>query len=201
MTSTGPVIRARQLQLVLEHVQELPEPSRRAVQEAVGPGSVAAIEGSASSDWLPLVHELGLTHAIARVLGVEGAHRFFQKQQLESFGSPLFRSLMESATALFGLDPGSWARWIPRGWNVVFRDCGKWEIERAGAGLVHAALVAPPPACLDDEVWLRSIASSLSAFLLVACTEGEVALVRVDRERQAALYRMRWTPQAQGAAR
>lgn len=194
MTSTGPVARARHLRSILEHVSKLPEPSRRAVLEAIGPGPVAAIEAAASSDWLPFALDLDLTHAIARVLGPAGQHRFFQQHQLASFQSPLFRALVDSATALFGLDPGSWARWIPRGWGIVFRECGHWVVDRVEKGAVDVALVAPPPGCLDDDVWLRSLAGSFSAFLLVARKEGEFALVRVDHAREAALYRMRWTP-------
>jgi hypothetical protein len=192
MTSSEPLVRARHLRSILEHVSLLPEPPRGAVQAAIGQALPAAIQASASSDWLPFALDLDLTHAVARVLGPEELHRFFQQQQLDSFRSPLFRVLVDSATSLFGFDPGSWARWIPRGWGVVFRGCGEWVVERAEKGVVHAALVAPPPGCLDDDVWLRAVASSLSAFLVIARTEGEFALVHVDRARQAALYRMRW---------
>lgn len=191
---TGPLTRARHLRSILEKVRELPAGPRAAVLDAIGAAALEEVEGSASSDWLPFELDLALTHAVAGVLGPEGTHQFFQQQQLASFQGPLFKALVDSATTIFGLDPGSWARWIPRGWGVVFRDCGRWEIERAGEGRLHAALLALPGACLEDEVWLRSIASSLSAFLAVARCEGEVALVRVDREREAALYRMRWTP-------
>lgn len=194
MTSTGPVVRARLVYFVLEQVRKLPEPSRRAVLELVEPGHLAAVEASASSDWLPFMHHLELIHAIGRALPPEEQHRFFQQQQLESFRSPLFRALVESATTLFGLDAGSWARWIPRAWSLVSRDCGSWEIERVEERLVRATLIAPPPGSLDDAVWLRYVASGLSAILVIARCEGEFALLRVDRERQAALYQMRWTP-------
>jgi len=192
MTSSEPVVRSRHLRSILEHVARLPEPTRGAVLEAIGPGPIEAVAESASSDWLPFALDLDLTHAIGRLLGPERTHRFFLAHQLESFRSPLFRVLVDSATTLFGLDPGSWARWIPRGWGVVFRDCGEWVVDRAERGVVHAALMAPPPGCLEDDVWLRSVASSFSAFLSIARTEGEFALVRVDRAREAALYRMRW---------
>src|SRR5512146_1079459 len=199
MTSTGPVTRARHLRSILEHVARLPGPSRDAVLAAAGPRCLAAVEESASSDWLPFELDLELTHAIGRVLGPEGQHRFFQEQQLESFQSPLFRVLVDSATGLFGLDPGSWARWIPRGWGVVFRDCGQWVIDRADESVVHAALIEPPRGCLEDDVWLRSVASSFSAFLVIARVQGEFGLVRVDPARDAALYRMRWTPRRAAA--
>jgi len=192
--SIGPVVRSRHLRSILEQVARLPALQRDSVLVAIGPEPTAAIEASTSADWLPFALDLDVTHALERALGPEGKHRFFREHQLASFQSPLFRALVDSATAIFGLDPGSWARWIPRGWGIVFRDCGQWVVDRTDPGEVDLALLAPPPGCLDDEIWLRSLASSFSAFLVVAKTEGEFAFVRVDRARAAALYTLRWTP-------
>ena len=189
---TGPLTRSRHLRSILEHVADLPEPQRTAVREAIGPGAIEIIETSASSDWLPFSLDLDLTHAVGGVLGAAGQHHFFQQHQLASFQGPLFRALVDSATAIFGLDPGSWARWIPRGWGIVFRECGQWVVDRAERGAVDLALLAPPPGCLDDDLWLRSLASSFSAFIIVARTEGEFTLTRVDRARDAACYALRW---------
>lgn len=189
---TEPLIRARQLLSILEHVDGRAEPQRAAVRGAMDPERLAEIEDSAGSDWVPFAWDLELTHAVAAALGPAETHRFFQEQQLAAFQGPLLKTLVDSATAIFGLDPGSWAKWIPRGWNIVFRNCGQWEIERTGPGEVDLAFVAPPAGALDDEVWLRSLASSFSSFLVVAKTEGEFALDRVDRSRGAACYRLRW---------
>ena len=187
-----PQIRARQLLSILEQVDKLPAQAREAVRAAIDPAVLAQVEASTGAEWLPFSWDVELTHAVAGALGTDGTHRFFQEQQLASWQGPLLKALVDSATALFGLDPGSWARWIPRGWNVVFRNCGGWEVERSGPGEVDLALIAPPARALDDEVWLRSLASSFSSFLVVAKTEGEFALDHVDRARGAACYRLRW---------
>ncbi len=190
---TGPLTRARHLRSILDQARELSEPSRSKVLDAFGAGQAQRVDDAAGTDWLPFQLDLDLTHAIEAALGPEGKHAFFLRHQLASFQSPLFKTLVDSATTIFGLDPGSWARWIPRGWGVVFRECGQWVIDRSAPGAVDLALVAPPPGSLDDEVWLHSLASSFSSFLVVARCEGEFALDRVDRARDAALYRLRWT--------
>jgi len=190
--STGPLTRARHLRSILDQVRELPEPSRSKVLAAVGAGVVQQVDDSAATDWLPFQVDLDVTRAVEQALGPEGKHAFFQRHQLASFQSPLFKTLVDSATTIFGLDPGSWARWIPRGWGMVFRECGQWVIDRSEPGAVDLALVAPPPGALDDEGWLRSLASSFSSFLVVAKCEGEFALDHVDRARDAACYRLRW---------
>lgn len=188
----SPIVRARHLQSLLEQVRALPAPAQGAVLEAFGAAQVRQVDEAASSDWLPFARDLELTHAVAKALGPEGMLRFFRQHQLASFQSPLFKVLVDGATTLFGLDPGSWARWIPRGWGVVLRGCGRWEIDRTAPGEVDLALIDPPAGCLDDQVWLRSVAGSFSAFLEVARAEGEFALDRVDRARGAACYRLRW---------
>jgi hypothetical protein len=191
-TPAGPAIRVRQLRSILAHVGKLPESACSAILADLGPEALAQIEGAASSDWLAFAVDLDLTHAIGRTLDPAGQHRFFREHQLAAFHGPLFRALVDSASAIFGLDPGSWARWIPRGWGIVFRECGQWVVDRAERGAVDLALIAPPPGCLDDEVWLRSLASSFSAFLVLTRREGEFELSRVDRGRDAACYTLRW---------
>lgn len=190
--STGPLVRARHLRSLFDHVRALPEPERGRVLAAYDAAALRQVDDSLGFDWLPFELDLQFTHALVGVLGPEGTHRFFREHQLASFRGPLFKVLMDSATTIFGLDPGSWARWIPRGWGVVFRECGQWVVDRSGEGEVDLALVAPPPAALDDERWLRSLASSFSSFLDVAGCEGEFALDHVDRARGAACYRLRW---------
>lgn len=192
--ATAPLMRARQLRSIIEHIARLPEPTRSTVRAALDAATVAQIDASFGVDWLPLELEIGLTRAITRVLGPAEAHRFFLAHQLAAMQGPLFKTLLDSATALFGLDPGSWARWIPRAWNTVFRNCGRWEIERTGPGEVDLTLVELPPEGLADEVWLRSLASSFSALVPLAKREGEFAFDGVERGRSAARFRLRWRP-------
>jgi hypothetical protein len=187
-----PLVRARHLLSMLEHVDALPEPARQAIRGALEPAALAQIETSASTDWLPFSLDLDLTHALARSLGSAGTHRFFHDHQRASFQGPLLKTIVDAATALFGLDPGSWVRWVPRGWSTVFRECGRWEIDRTAPGEVDLALVAPPAGCLEDDVWLRSLASSFSSMLAIAKASGEFVLDHVDGARGAACYRLRW---------
>jgi hypothetical protein len=138
------VIKASQLQSVLEEVERLPPGPRGAIREAAGPEALGTLADAVGSDWLPFALELRLSHAVHDALGPDGAHRFFREHQLRAFSSPTFRFLVDGATKLFGLDPGSWARWIPRGWGLVFRGCGRWVTELAAAGEVQLGLIDPP---------------------------------------------------------
>jgi len=189
-----PLVKARHMQSLFAKIERLPEVARRAIRERTGDLALRQISEAATSDWLPLSLDLAVTRELQEVLGTEGAHRFFHDHQLEAFGSATFRMLVEGATTLFGLDPGSWARWVPRGWGLVFKDCGEWLVERSAPGTVDLALVRPPTCCLADAVWLQSLAWSLSAILDLAHVEGRFTLERVDEERQTALYALCWRP-------
>ena len=196
----GPVVKASQLQSVLEEVDRLPPGLRGAIHGQAGPEALRAVADAAGSDWLPFALELRLTRAVHDALGPDGAHHFFREHQLRAFSSATFRFLVDGATTLFGLDPGSWARWIPRGWGLVFRECGQWVVEPAGAGEVRLALMNPPAGSLQDAVWLASLASSFSAFVDLARKPGECTLARVDGPRRTAWFSLWWRAVEHGGA-
>jgi len=189
-----PLVKARHMQSLFAKIERLPQVAKRAIQERTGDLAIRQVSEAATSDWLPLSLNLTVTRELHEVLGTEGAHRFFHDHQLEAFGSATFRMLVEGATTLFGLDPGSWARWVPRGWGLVFKNCGEWSVELLAPGSVDLALVRPPACCLADAVWLHSLAWSLSAILDLARVEGKFTFERVDEERPSALYALRWRP-------
>jgi len=179
---------------LLAKIEQLPHFAKSAVRQGTGDSTIRQIAEAATSDWLPLSLNLRLTQQLHEALGPEGTRRFFHDHQLEAFGSATFRFLVDAATTLFGLDPGSWARWVPRGWGLVFRHCGEWVVERSAPGLVDFALVSPPDCCLGDEIWLQSLAWSLSAILDLAHVEGAFTFEGVDERRQAARFALRWRP-------
>jgi hypothetical protein len=95
---------------------------------------------------------------------------------------------------------GERTHWIPRGWGLVFRDCGEWAVELVGPGAADLRLRELPPICSQDEVWPRSVASSLSSLIDLARVRGTLRLVALDRAAGAASYQMRWEPAGEPGA-
>jgi hypothetical protein len=187
---TDPAVRARHLKSVLAAIDG--EPRREEIRRRSGEGVTAAIEGSGGSDWLPVAHDVALARALDAVLGPEGLATFNQRMMLQSFEGPLLRTLVQTAMAVIGADPAALARWIPKGWQLMFQGCGSWRVEPSGATSVALTLTEMAPACAEDPVWPRSVASALSAVPVLARVVGSVELVRIDPPARTARYAFTW---------
>ena len=188
----GPAVRARHMKNLLASIDRLdPDESERV--RALVPGSLAeAVADATSVDWLPLDTNLVVTRAVHEGLGDAHFYRFFRDQLVEAFSGPLLRVIVEAALRVFRVDATSFTSWVGRGWGLIFRDCGAWTVEGAGPGMARLRIEALPEACVQDEVWLRSVAHSLDAFWVLARTQGECAYVGRDVARGVATYELRW---------
>ena len=147
-------------------------------------------------DWLPVARNLALTQAIYDGLGPAEADRFFRVQTLASFDGPILQTMVISGVRILGLDPASFARWVPKGWYMIFRGVGEWQVEphRPGATSSLLTLSRLPGECADHPVWGRSVARSLEALLDLARVKGAVDLLPVAAGAGQLQLRMSWTP-------
>jgi hypothetical protein len=181
---------------LLGSVGRLPPERAAAVLAHFGGEAARAVEESTGLEWLPLGDNVRLTRAVHEALEQEACDRFFRAQLLQSFEGPLFRALADGAIHLFGLDPMSWARLVPSGWGLVFRDCGRWDVAHAAPGEVLLTLADVPPACTVDAVWPRSVAASLSAIVDLAQARGEATLAGFEPGAPAMRVALRWSARA-----
>jgi hypothetical protein len=188
-----PLVRARHLKSVLAAMDRLRE--RDAVRARLPASMPERVEAAHGSDWLPIEHDLAFARALHAVLGKRELDVFNRRMLVASFQGPLLRTLVQTAVELLGVDPGAWARWIPKGWRLVFRDCGTWTIDRIGPREVVLRLSDLPAVCAEDPVWPGSVGSSLSSILDLADARGDLALDSVDAAARTATYTMRWEPQ------
>ncbi len=189
----GPAVRARHMKNLLASIERLPPEERERVATLVPEPLVRAVADATSVDWLPLETDLVVTRAVHGALGDARFCVFFRDQLLEAFSGPLLRVIVDAALRVFRVDATSFTSWVGRGWGLLFRDCGVWTVERAGAGMARLRIEALPAACVHDEIWLRSVAHSLDAFWALARTEGECACVGRELARGVATYELRWT--------
>jgi hypothetical protein len=171
----------------------LPGGGGAAAQALVPPALVAQIDQASGIDWLPIESNLAVTRALHQVLAPPAFHLFFRDFLLESFQGALLKAMVDAAVRVFGIDPGSWARWIPKGWGLIFKNAGAWTVVGAEKGQVAFQVDGLPEACLEDRVWLSSVASSLSAIVELARAKGGFDLTGVDRAARRATFTMRWS--------
>ena len=184
-----PLVRARHLKSMLAFADEWPGHPGARLRSHLPEADVRAILEASGIDWLDVRLDLDVTRAIHELLGPDECLRFFRRQSLSSFQGPLLRTLVDTAQRMFGLQLASWARWVPKGWALLFRDCGAWTVEAPGAKQVTLRLRALPQACSGDEIWIRTVGASLSALLDLARLEGAVTTAR---EPAAVRYEFTW---------
>jgi hypothetical protein len=174
MSASTASVRARHLKSVLASLRRRPEAESGAVLRRIAPTLIQAIDDSAGVEWFPIEHDVALTHAIYEAFGPGEADRFWRRVMTEALATPLFRTLVEGALSLFGSMPAAWARWIPQGWELTFRDCGTWAVaqDEQGRSLLRSRCI--PPDCAADPVWLAAVASSFSALV------GKLEVRQVD---------------------
>jgi hypothetical protein len=188
----GPAVRARHMKNLLASIERLPPDESERVKALVPEELVRTVADATSVDWLPLEVNLSVTRALHAGLGQARFYRFFRDQLTEAFSGPLLRVIVEAALRVFRVDATSFTSWVGRGWGLIFRECGAWTVEGAGPGMARLRIEELPDACVEDEVWLRSVAHSLDAFWVLARTQGECALLARDPARRTASYELRW---------
>lgn len=177
---------------LLGSIERLQPREAERVRALVPDALAQSVADATGIDWLPLETNLVVTRALHDGLGDARFHRFFRDQLVDSFSGPLLRVIVDAALRVFRVDATSFTSWVGRGWGLVFRDCGAWTVEAAGPGTARLRIESLPAACVEDEVWLRSVAHSLDAFWVLAGTEGECVYSGREVARGLATYDLRW---------
>jgi hypothetical protein len=203
-TGSGPAVRASYLRLLLSACDEFGPPAM-AIREQLGDTHLTSIECAGPLVWLPIEADLALQRALAEVLGAERTREFVVARTRQFMAGSLVQNLVQTAVELFGLDPGSLARMVPRGWSLLYRDCGRWTVMRSldpdrnrarEWREVELRVLDLPRACVDEMAWVAAVGTVQHALLLLTGRmdgEGEVELLdRVLTEPAQLVYRVAW---------
>jgi len=163
--------------------------------------ALATVSGAGGLDWLPLALNVRVTQAVYDGLGAAEADRFFRAHTMASFEGPILQTMVTTAVRMFGLDPISFARWVPRAWHMIFREVGVWRVPEPAPATTSIVLTLAelPAACADHQVWHRSVGRSVVALFDLAQVSGVVDLLPRAQGGREVQYALRWTPR-QGAA-
>jgi len=183
--------RARYMKDYLAAVRRLPPSKQDAVLRELE-ALVEKIEGAANSEWLPIETNLTLTDAIFRELGPDEADTFYQHWLRRQVGTPLWSSLVATALKLFGLDPGRVARWVPKAFDLMFRDYGTFSVERIGPSHSVLHLKEMPVELIHHFNWQRSVCSGMYALFFVTRVKGTAQIDDVDVGRRSMRIGLTW---------
>lgn len=163
---------------------------------AMLPGGVLQeVARAGGLDWLPLALNLQVTQAVYDGLGSAEADRFFRGHSRASLDGPILQTLVSTAVRMFGLDPVSFARWVPRAWHMLFRGVGEWAVPELEPKATSAVLTLAhlPADAIDHPVWVRSVARSVESLFDLAQVKGVVEVPPRAHGATKVEFRLRWT--------
>lgn len=139
-----PAIRARLLWARLRQVERLPPVDRAAILAGLGATTVGRIETAGPLAWLPVETSVAFTEAVFMRLGAKRAQRFFESTLAAMAETALFRPFVQAVVDAVASDVVQGLAWLPKGWALAHRDCGRLRVESRGVGVATIRIVELP---------------------------------------------------------
>jgi hypothetical protein len=153
--------------------------------------AMEAMEASARTSWLDLELDHFLVDGICEELGPERAIRCWRDSMKHMIDKPLLQSFVSGMIRLFGRDPARVVALIPKGWPLVFRDCGTLTVLSSGDREAILAFSDLPPVFRRYPNYFHSFHGICAGVLLVATPRGRVDYV-VAKDHASATARFVW---------
>jgi hypothetical protein len=184
--------RGRYMKDYLAAVRRLPPSKQEAVLNGIG-SVVERIEAASNLEWLPVSVNLELTDAVFRGLGDEQADAFFQSWLKRQMSAPAFAGLVRTALSLFRFDTMAIAKWIPKAFDLMYRDYGQLSIEPVSPLHLQILLSAMPTELRSHQNWQRSVSSGLHALFFLTGVKGTTELTCAGGAQRGMQVDLRWT--------
>ncbi len=154
---------------------------------------VERIEIASNLEWLPIGVNLELTDAIFRGLGNEQADAFYQNWLKRQMSAPAFAGLVRTALSLFRFDTVAVAKWIPKAFDLMYRDFGQFKIEPLAPQHIKVSLSDMPQELARHEHWQRSVSSGLHALYFLTGVSRTTELRSAHGGERTMRVDLRWT--------
>lgn len=180
------------MKTLVECIGALPPAVGDRIRARLSPAHVSAIDEAVPAVWLPMDVNLSVTEATSLELGPQGAHLFFRAMVTSEYRTDTFRSFVASVARLLGLTPSTYVKMAPRGWELVFKNCGllrPLDRQRQQAWLEYTNI---PPVCLRNDLWIESVRSSFYSAFDLTRVEGQIRWEELDFSRRRAVLQFDW---------
>jgi hypothetical protein len=177
-----PLVRAGHLKDWLAFVAREEDPWRARFFAALPEERRRMIESASRVTWLPAALHVELADILARTFGAARAHDYYRRAFARSLRGPFFDPLVRTAVRLLGLTPSTFLRWVHKGWEASFRDCGEVHGESREPGRGQLFYRNLPAVCIASDAWLDSAQGSAYGVYDLVEVQG---VVRIDKSRRA----------------
>jgi hypothetical protein len=186
------LVRARHLQVWLDNMGQAEDPWRRNFFAALPAEVKREIEGAARLDWLPAAYHALFADLVAAAFGPVRSHDYYRRAIARELRSPFWEGVVRAGVRLLGLNPGTFLRWVAKGWESSFKNCGA----------LHGELVAPlrgrllyerlPSVLSASDAWLDSAQGSVYGVFDLCGVSGVVRLDKRGRGEGRLVVELEW---------
>lgn len=197
MSPSDPAVRAAHLKEDLEALEKVGPAFAARVCARVRAETLDAIRAASRVDFLPIALNVELVRAVYAEGGPEGTRRWTRASMTLATGTYL-RPFLNLVTALFAASPSALYKFVPRAWALVYRNCGRVEVEDAGAGVTRL-VCAEFPAELRTSEFTASMGGTLESIFDLCAYDGRVQLE--PSTDGTVRYVATWSRRAEGRSR
>jgi hypothetical protein len=180
------------MQSLLHGVESLEAAPRAAILAALPSELLTRIRAATPVGWMPLAENVLLADAIANRLGEERARPFFREVLLLEYQSSLLKPFVDGITRALGITPAIFVKMAPKGWELIYRDCGTLASSGLSEHEATLALSDLPPVCVRNKLWLDAVRSTFYTAFDLARLSGEIDWLELNLAGRRATMRFRW---------
>lgn len=189
--STAPAVQASYMKNLFAALEAI---GRLADVEAADPALLREVASAPRLSWLPVALNVRTVEAVVSSVGEERGFALLAECVFRQFGTPLWKNFIGGAMRLLGAEPGALGSWLPEAFSLVFRDCGRFSIERSGEHELTLRVDDLPPALAAQRRWLRSLATGTTPLFTLCGVSGSARLDEVSLTERRARFVLTWKP-------
>lgn len=182
------------MQSLWSGVEQLDPASHRAIRGALPTRLIAELQGASPVGWMSIADNVLLADTIATCLGETRARPFFRQVLLLEYQSSLLKPFVDGIARLLGLTPITFVKMAPRGWELVYRECGVLEGQPVSENEASLVMRDLPAVCVRNKLWLEAVRSTFYTAFDLSQVEGEIAWLDLDLAARRASMGFRWQP-------
>lgn len=189
-------VRARHMKSLLEASERLEPDLAEHIRSLIPEPVLDAVEDAMPSAWLPLEMNIQVADILATALGPERSLSFFRGMVLREYETSLFKTFIAGITRVMGVTPAVFVKVVPRGWELVYRDCGSFtplDVDANSARLLFDEL---PELCVRNRLWLDAVRSTFYSAFDLADVTGTVAWDELNLKDRRAVFHFQWQPRS-----
>jgi hypothetical protein len=179
---------AQDLQVFIAQLHSAERAERVLARLPEGPADLVANAGRTT--WIPIEDDACYVDAVVTELGPD-AEELWHAYTSRFMTRPIVRALIEGATRLFGLSPGTFVRIIPRIWASSFKHAGQVELDRSNPEQYVVTFSDLHPAICAQEGYFVMLHGLFRGIYTIAGSTPDFEL-DLDRHARRLEVQFRW---------